>query len=151
MFSFFRKKPAAAEPVPAPAPPVAPTPSVPATPMAAAPAVEASAPTPPVPERKGWLDKLKAGLRKTGSSIATVFTGTQIDDALYEELETALLMADTGVKATEHLLADLKKRVKENKTTDPAAVKGLLAEAIADLLAPLQKPLVIGEHSLPQG
>jgi fused signal recognition particle receptor len=55
-------------------------------------------------------------------------------------------MADTGVKATEHLLADLKRRVKESKTTDPAAVKGLLAEAIADLLAPLQKPLVIGEH-----
>ncbi|MDT4859069.1 Signal recognition particle receptor FtsY [compost metagenome] len=55
-------------------------------------------------------------------------------------------MADTGVKATEHLLADLKKRVKDSKTTDPAAVKGLLADAIADLLAPLQKPLVIGEH-----
>jgi len=101
---------------------------------------------PPAPERKGWLDKLKAGLRKTGSTIATVFTGTQIDDALYEELETALLMADTGVKATEHLLADLKRRVKESKTTDPAAVKGLLADAITDLLAPLQKPLVIGEH-----
>lgn len=104
------------------------------------------APEPVATPRKGWLDKLKAGLRKTGSSIATVFTGTQIDDALYEELETALLMADTGVKATEHLLADLKRRVKESKTTDPAAVKGLLAEAIADLLAPLQKPLVIGEH-----
>jgi fused signal recognition particle receptor len=101
---------------------------------------------PPVPEpRKGWLDKLKAGLRKTGASIATVFTGTQIDDALYEDLETALLMADTGVKATEHLLADLKKRVKEQKTTDPAAVKALLADAITDLLKPLQKPLVIGE------
>ena len=104
------------------------------------------APAAPAPERRSWLDKLKAGLRKTGSSIATVFTGTQIDDALYEELETALLMADTGVKATEHLLADLKRRVKETKTTDPAAVKGLLADAITDLLAPLQKPLVIGEQ-----
>ena len=147
MFSFFRKKPPAAEPVPAQAPPVAPSPVAPAVPAAALPALPAvMAPTPPAPERKGWLDKLKAGLRKTGSSIATVFTGTQIDDALYEELEAALLMADTGVKATEHLLADLKKRVKDNKTTDPAAVKGLLAEAIAELLAPLQKPLVIGEH-----
>jgi fused signal recognition particle receptor len=97
-------------------------------------------------ERKGWLDKLKAGLRKTGSSLATVFTGTRIDDELYEELETALLMADTGVKATEFLLADLKRRVKENKTTDPAAVKGLLADAIADLLAPLQKVLVVGDR-----
>lgn len=94
----------------------------------------------------GLAGQLKAGLRKTGSGIATVFTGTQIDDALYEELESALLMADTGVKATTHLLSDLKRRVKESKTTDPAAVKGLLADAIADLLAPLQKPLVIGEH-----
>jgi fused signal recognition particle receptor len=98
------------------------------------------------PARKSWLDKLKTGLRKTGTSITTVFTGTQIDDALYEELETALLMADTGVKATEHLLVDLKRRVKESKTTNPAAVKGLLADAITALLAPLQKPLVIGQH-----
>jgi fused signal recognition particle receptor len=98
------------------------------------------------PARKGWLDKLKIGLRKTGTSITTVFTGTRIDDALYEELETALLMADTGVKATEHLLADLKRRVKDTKTSDPAAVKGLLAQSITALLAPLQKQLVIGEH-----
>ena len=86
------------------------------------------------------------GLRKTGASITTVFTGTRIDDALYEELETALLMADTGVKATEHLLVDLKRRVKESKTTDPAAVKGLLADAITALLKPLEKSLVIGEY-----
>ena len=96
--------------------------------------------------RQNWMERLKAGLRKTGSSIATVFTGTQIDDRLYEELEDALLMADTGVKATQHLLEDLKRRVKESKTTEPAAVKGLLAEALTDLLAPLQKPLTIGEH-----
>ncbi len=100
--------------------------------------------TPAPVARQGWLDRLRAGLRKTGSSIATVFTGTQIDDQLYEELETALLMADTGVKATEQLLADLKRRVKEAKATDPTQVKGLLADAIADLLAPLQKPLAIG-------
>ncbi|MDR2324665.1 MAG: signal recognition particle-docking protein FtsY [Acidovorax sp.] len=97
-------------------------------------------------DRRGWMDRLKAGLRKTGSSITTVFTGTRIDDVLYEELEDALLMADTGVKATQHLLEDLKRRVKETKTTEPAAVKGLLAQALTDLLAPLQKPLVIGEH-----
>jgi len=152
MFSFFRKK------SPAPAPVAAPsteTPAVPAatdTPAAGPSTAAVSTPAPdaapasttaPV-ARQGWLDRLKAGLRKTGSSIATVFTGTQIDDALYEELETALLMADTGVKATEQLLADLKRRVKEAKATDPAQVKGLLADAIADLLAPLQKPLEIG-------
>jgi fused signal recognition particle receptor len=93
------------------------------------------------------MERLKAGLRKTGSSIATVFTGTQIDDRLYEELEDALLMADTGVKATQHLLEDLKRRVKETKTTEPAAVKALLADALTDLLRPLEKPLTIGEHT----
>ena len=96
--------------------------------------------------RQSWLSKLKAGLRKTGGSIASVFTGTQIDDALYEELETALLLADTGVKATEHLLQDLKARVKAAKATDPAAVKALLIEAITDLLLPLQKQLHIGNQ-----
>ena len=51
------------------------------------------------PERSSWLSKLQAGLRKTGRNFTTVFTGTRIDDALYEALEEALLMADTGVAA----------------------------------------------------
>ncbi len=144
--------PPAAAPAPAPVAVAAPVahPGVPAPIAAPAPlpAPEpVAAPAPLAAERKGWLDRLKAGLRKTGSSIATVFTGTQIDDALYEELEEALLMADTGVKATQHLLEDLKRRVKETKTTDPAAVKGLLADALAELLRPLEKALVIGEHT----
>lgn len=159
MFSFFKKKSPPPIQAVAATPPetlaqTALTPAPAATPLqtealapAAAPEAPYSAPEPmPVPEpaRKSWVDKLKAGLRKTGASIATVFTGTQIDDALYEDLETALLMADTGVKATEHLLQDLKRRVKDSKTTDPAAVKGLLVESLTALLTPLQKSLVIG-------
>ena len=93
------------------------------------------------------MDKLRQGLRKTGSSISQVFTGTQIDDALYEELEAALLMADAGVKATEFLLQDLKRRVKDAKVTDPRAVRQLLVDALAELLQPLQRQLVIGEQS----
>ena len=114
--------------------------------MAPAPAPALTPAPEPAPERTKWLDRLKSGLRKTGTSITTVFTGTRIDDDLYEELEAALLMADAGVKATEHLLADLKRRVKEAKATEPAAVKNLLADALADLLRPLEKPLVIGQH-----
>ncbi|MCK6431426.1 MAG: signal recognition particle-docking protein FtsY [Burkholderiaceae bacterium] len=106
-----------------------------------------STPADSAPEtRTGWFNRLRQGLRKTGGSIAQVFTGTRIDDELYEELEAALLMADTGVKATEHLLQDLKRRVKDAKATDPAQVKALLIDAVADLLAPLQKPLVVGLH-----
>jgi fused signal recognition particle receptor len=153
MFSFFKKKSPPVEVQSPPVPPVSPALPV-AQPVAATPApAPTSAPVPAQPEtapapaaRQGWLDRLTAGLRKTGSSITTVFTGTRIDEALYEELETALLMADTGVKATEHLLQDLKRRVKDSKATEPAQVKNLLADALTDLLRPLQKPLVIGDH-----
>ena len=130
---------AAATPAPAPS---APTVKV-AQPAALSAAPEAAATT---EQRSGWIDRLKSGLRKTGSSITTVFTGTRIDDALYEQLEEALLMADTGVKATQWLLTDLKRRVKDSKATDPAAVKELLSDALTDLLQPLEKSLVIGLH-----
>ena len=99
------------------------------------------------PSRRSWLDRLSQGLRKTGSGIAQVFTGTRIDDALYEELESALLMADTGVAATEYLLIDLKRRVKDSKASEPSAVKALLADALTELLLPLQRPLAIGAAS----
>lgn len=155
MFSFLKKKFSSAKPEAAPAP------AAPATPSAKAP-TGAKLPAPPAPAtlvpvdkpaaesgRQGWLERLKQGLRKTGSSLSTVFTGTKIDDELYEELETALLMADTGTQGTQYLLDDLKRRVKAAKVTDPAQVKGLLAQAITDLLQPLEKPLAIGSQEGP--
>ena len=136
--------PPALPPQPAPAPVVAPAapvtpvapvaPSVPVAPAAAAP-------------RAGWLQRLREGLRKTGSSLASVFSRTKIDEALYEELEEALLMADAGVKATEFLLEDLKHRVREARCTEPQAVKGLLIEALTELLKPLERGLEVGRHN----
>jgi fused signal recognition particle receptor len=140
MFSFFRKKtpapdvaasPGAHKPAPSPSP--APTPVDTATAEPAA--------------RTGWLARLHQGLRRTGQGIAEVFTGKQIDEDLYESLESALLMADAGVPATEYLLNDLKRRVKETKVEDPALVRGLLADALTDLLLPLEQPLRVGEHT----
>ncbi len=130
MFDFFRKKAPAAAPV---LPALAAAPSAPSTPD------EAPPPT-------GWFDRLKSSLRKTGGSIAQVFTGTRIDEALYDDLESALLMADTGMAATEALLTDLKQRVKDHKASDPAAVKALLIDALTELLQPLQRGLAIGEQ-----
>ena len=152
MFSFLKKKFSSAKPEAAPAP------AAPATPTArdqTAPVAPAVAPQQPADKpqaesgRQGWLDRLKQGLRKTGASISTVFTGTKIDDELYEELETALLMADAGTHGTAYLLDDLKLRVKATKATDPSEVKALLAQAIAELLQPLEKPLVIGSQEGP--
>jgi len=131
-------------PVPVPVPVPAPAPA-PAEPDAPLPALITDAAM--AAERKGWFDKLKTGLRKTGTGIQAVFVNAQIDDALYEELESALLMADTGVKATEFLLDDLRGRVKRQMATDAAQVKRLLADAITDLLKPLEKPLVIGQFT----
>ena len=152
---------ASAPPAPAPAAPAAaapaalppaapdlsepPVPPVPQAEPAPAPAAATPEPAPPA-NRASWFVRLKSGLKKTGSSLTTVFTGTQIDEALYEDLETALLMADAGVAATQYLLDDLRQRVKQARATEPAQVRALLADALADLLAPLQKPLVVGEY-----
>lgn len=138
-------EPAAATP-PAQAPIAVATPVVAPPPVPAPTAVPAPVAATETAARDGWMGRLKSGLRKTGSSITTVFTGTRIDDALYEDLETALLLADTGVPATEFLLADLKRRVKESRATEPAQVKALLQDAIAEMLAPLEKALVVGEY-----
>jgi fused signal recognition particle receptor len=94
--------------------------------------------------RQSWVEKLNQGLRKTGASLSSVFIGTKLDPSLYEALEDALLIADTGVQATQQLLATLKLRVKDKQVNDPAAVKALLVDALTELLLPLQKPLQIG-------
>jgi fused signal recognition particle receptor len=153
MFSFLKRKIGAVLGTPAetaapPAHPTTPEPSASAAPETRAAVAEPALPQQEQdkPGRGSWLARLKTGLQRTGASIAQVFTGTQIDEQLYEELESALLMADAGVAATEHLLADLRRRVKDSKTTDPQAVKGLLADALTELLAPLQAPLQIGAH-----
>jgi fused signal recognition particle receptor len=152
MFSFFRKKPAATA-APAAAPTIAPV-ATPEPPPSSSGSLIGSAvvqaieiPVPAVaPERKSWLEKLSTGLRKTGSAISEVFTGAQIDDNFYEELETALLMADTGVKATEHLIAEVKRRVAQSGASRPVQARNILIDSLTQLLKPLEKPLVIGEH-----
>ncbi len=82
-------------------------------------------------------------MSRTSSNLATLFTGAKIDDQLYEELESALLMADTGVDATQYLLEALKKRVREQKLTEAAEVKAALRELLIALLVPLEKPVVL--------
>ena len=90
MFSFFKKKPA--EPL---APPAQAAPSPASVPVSVAEeAPDAAAPA--VAPRKTWIDKLKSGLRKTGSSIATVFTGTSLLTNRKKENRDTI---ETGVKS----------------------------------------------------
>ncbi|WP_233828097.1 signal recognition particle-docking protein FtsY [Paraburkholderia sp. ZP32-5] len=102
---------------------------------------------PPVQDasaRRSWLTRLKSGLSKTSSSLTGIFVGTKIDEELYEELETALLMSDAGVEATEFLLESLREKVRNERLTDPQQVKAALRSLLVDLLKPLEKSLMLG-------
>ena len=61
------------------------------------------------------------------------------------ELEAALLMADAGVGATEQLLGDVRRKVKDSGATRPVQAKNILVDALTQLLKPLERPLTIGE------
>ncbi|PLZ03421.1 signal recognition particle-docking protein FtsY [Burkholderia sp. WAC0059] len=102
---------------------------------------------PPAPEpaaKQSWLSRLKSGLSKTSSNLASIFVNAKIDDDLYEELETALLMSDAGVDATGYLLDTLRAKVRAERLTDAAQVKVALRALLVDLLKPLEQSLVLG-------
>jgi fused signal recognition particle receptor len=88
-----------------------------------------------------WAARLKAGLARTrdvlNTPVSELFTRRKVDDALYEELEAALLQADCGVAAAQALMAEVKKK----KVEDGEALKRALKEAIAALLSPLERAL----------
>ena len=96
---------------------------------------------------RNWLGRLRSSLQRTGSSITGVFSRKLIDDELYEELEAALLMADAGMPATQHILHNLKKEVKQTGSKSADEVKALLVKVLTDLLQPLERPLDISQHA----
>jgi fused signal recognition particle receptor len=97
------------------------------------------------PEQKqSWLKRLRSGLSKTSAGLTGIFVRTKIDDDLYEELETALLMSDAGVEATEFLLGALREKVRAERLAEPAQVKTALRTLLVDLLKPLERSLVLG-------
>ncbi|HQR10348.1 MAG TPA: signal recognition particle-docking protein FtsY [Casimicrobiaceae bacterium] len=98
------------------------------------------------PDKPSWTERLKAGLglsrEKLANALGDVFVRRVLDDDAERELEAALLTADVGVDATQHLLDDLKLRWK--RASADAEPRDTLAGAMADLLAPLESPLVVG-------
>ncbi|HKO88607.1 MAG TPA: signal recognition particle-docking protein FtsY [Burkholderiales bacterium] len=103
-------------------------------------------PSGPTPASEGaqeasWYDRLKQGLSKTGAQLSGLFGGSRIDDALFEELESALLCADTGLEATQFLLAQLRARVRKDKLETPAQLREALIDELSKLLEPLETEL----------
>jgi len=91
-----------------------------------------------------WAARLKAGLARTrevlDTPVSELLPRRRVDEALYQELEAALLQADCGVAATQALVAALRRR----KLEDGAQLREALREAVAELLRPLEKTLEVG-------
>ena len=100
----------------------------------------------------GFFSRLFEGMKKTKKSFAEklkyIFTGNDIDEDFYEELECVLISADMGVEATEVILEELRDVVKKNKLKTTDDCKEALKQIMIDLLEgtpaePLGKPCVI--------
>ncbi|WP_440996126.1 signal recognition particle-docking protein FtsY [Arhodomonas sp. SL1] len=104
----------------------------------------AAAPDETPAKGRGWLARLRDGLRKTGGGLAGLFLGRKsIDDDLLEELETRLLMADVGVEATQRIIDDLTARLRRNELADAGALYQALREDMLAILEPVNQPLTV--------
>lgn len=104
--------------------------------------------------KQGFFGRIKSGLSRTrsnlGDGLASLFLGAkQIDEDLFEELETQLLVADVGIEATASLLKKLSDRVARKDLTDPAALYSALKEELAALLQGSQAALEIPQQDNP--
>jgi len=90
-------------------------------------------------EKSSWIGRLRAGLARTRAQIAGVFSGAPVDEALYEELESALVCADVGVPAARQVLTRLRERVRRSGQSDAAGVRTALQEEIELLLRPCER------------
>jgi fused signal recognition particle receptor len=105
-------------------------------------------------QKAGFWQRMKRGLAKTrsgmGKGLADLLVGKkEIDDEVFEELETQLLMADVGVEATDTIISALTTRVGRQELIDTDALFAALREELNKLLAPVARPLVIGDGKKP--
>ena len=85
----------------------------------------------------GFFSKISEGLKKTRESLKErfddVFSGP-VDEELFEELEEALVLADTGASTASDICEELKKQVRKEGIKDPAEVRQKMTEVIAEML-----------------
>ena len=86
----------------------------------------------------GFFSKISEGLKKTRDSLGQlfdgVFSGGSVNDELFDDLEEALVLGDTGAATAAAICEELRKRVKKDGVTDPERVREMLAEVIAEML-----------------
>jgi|SRR6266853_774972 len=94
-------------------------------------------------KQQGWLARLKHGLAKTRAGIVGLFSASGVDEALFEELEAALVSADTGVPAAQELLQRVRARLRRQEAPTTEAVRVALREELAALLAPCERTFAL--------
>lgn len=105
-------------------------------------------------EKPGFFERIKRGLTRTSSQFAeglgNLFLGRKtIDDDLFEELETQLLVADVGMDATQDIIDSLTAKVARKQLSDPDALYAALREELTSLLRPVERPLIIAQDKKP--
>jgi len=98
--------------------------------------------------KKGFFDRLKSGLAKTRKLLLTdvddILLGSkEIDQALFDELEEALIVADVGPAFTAELIESLKEKVKRKELASPEVLKKVLRETMREILLRNEAPLKI--------
>jgi fused signal recognition particle receptor len=97
-----------------------------------------------------WGARLKAGLERTrkvlNTDIVDLFSGGPIDEAFFDELENTLLLADVGVGATEHLIAELRSAIRRKALRQRHELKRTLRDALVDLLKGVAVSLDVSGH-----
>lgn len=105
------------------------------------------------PEKKGFFARLKDKLSKTkqsiGSGLANLFLGKKIDDELYEDLETQMIMADVGVDTTLKIINRLTEHADRKQLKDGDALYEKLKEELSDMLTDVDIPLEIDTSKSP--
>ena len=96
-------------------------------------------------ERKSLFSRLKASLSRTktnlGSGFISLFRGKAIDDDLYEELETQLLVADVGMDTTQKIINKLTDSAKRSQLKDAEALVDILKGQMREMLKSVERPL----------
>ncbi|MFZ9097135.1 MAG: signal recognition particle-docking protein FtsY [Methylophilaceae bacterium] len=105
--------------------------------------------TPEAPEQQKTLsfsEKIKAGLKKTRDAISvnlsSLISIKKIDQNFYDDLEMTLIAADVGYAASQQIIEELKKRVKQERIEDGTELKQLLKVILTELLQEIEKPLI---------